>query len=333
MQTSWIGVATVCVLATACGGRERLDADGEVDAASSCSAGPPTIIGGGAAGVGAARVDADTLYWLSYTNEAPPNGDLLLQVPKRGGDTKTLVSPCSVVSCTPSFTLDDTTVYFSGVDENGPFVASIAKSGGAPLMLSQGGLAVSAITVDATTLYIGSADEIDAMPKTGGSLVPVVEQANVVLLGVGDSNVYWTTSDTASGGGVLNSTSMTDLSSVVVATFDGLIRAFAADADQLYVASAPVAPATYASSGTVSRVAKSTRRTTVVAAGPEAQFLSVDGSTLFIAGYGVTTTPTGGGAIANTPATGDIVSFAVDDGAIYWGVNATVGGRLFRACR
>jgi hypothetical protein len=333
MQTGWVGVAAACVLAGACGGLERLDADAGIDAAPSCSTGQSTIVGGGAAGVGAARVDADMLYWLSYTNAAPPNRDLLLQVPKQGGDATTLAAPCSVASCTPSFTLDETTVYYSGVDDNGPFVASIAKSGGVPLTLSKGSLVVSAIAVDATTLYLGSADEIDAMSKTGGALVPVVQEASVVLLGVDDFNVYWTTSDATRGGGVLNSTSMTNLASAVIATFDGLITAFAADTDHLYVASAPVALATYASAGTVSRVAKSTRQAIVVATGPEARFLSVNGSTLFIAGYGVTTTPTGGGPIASTPAIGDIVSFAVDDDAIYWGLNATVGGRLLRACR
>ncbi len=130
--------------------------------------GPPQQIEGIA-------VDADSVYWLQVTTgSGAANPASVMKAPLAGGAATEVASLQELPEQGGSFTLDDTSVYWS--DPVAGTIMSVPKAGGTPVTLATGQGHPTSLVVAADSVYwITVTDQSSALvakvPKTGGAPV------------------------------------------------------------------------------------------------------------------------------------------------------------------
>lgn len=147
-----------------------------------------TLIGGELA------VDATHVYFTSDGDNA------ILRVSKSGGEATQLAK----VAAPKYLALDATHVYFVTLsrEDSGGTVQRIAKTGGAPEVLTSGQPGLDSVVLDAQHVYFRSNKGLWKLAKSGGApqnLLPITGKQNLKRLVADDSHLYFFLETSTSG--------------------------------------------------------------------------------------------------------------------------------------
>jgi hypothetical protein len=146
--------------------------------------GTATTLAANQGGLIALAVDATSVYWKDDQS--------VLKAPLAGGAISTL---CTLSSSTAgasfNMAVDATNVYWTGRNGTAGTLMKVPVGGGTATTLATSSSMFSAMAIDATSVYVASAD-ILSVPISGGAATTLVAGYGANGLAVDATSVYWT---------------------------------------------------------------------------------------------------------------------------------------------